>query len=491
MIQFLDGFDKYGSVNSNTSSVASLMAGEWTTTGSTGNIVAGLSATGYALSFGSATTFSKTLASNQATLILGYRFNTALSQNLIITFTDAGTAQATVMVNVTSGTISVRTGGSAGALIATSTSAVAANTTHYLEMSLSFTATGAYQVWLDGISILSGTGNLHTTSNTTANGFLVNAGNATIDDLYVFDTTGATNNAPVLTSPRIETTFPVSDASIQFAIGASIFGNSVSRAGGTMNASANFMYLRPITATQSCTLNTLYMLPYNSVTGNWQLVIYADSAGVPGALLGYATASGSGFTAGVPIFAALLTPVNLTAGTQYWIGFISGTTGMQVAAQDSLALTRQAAVTFTGTPPSTCPATSAGVATLTTWGAVTGILNNTYEVSQQPPPGQYSYVYDSTVGHQDLFNFSALSVIPTTIYAVAVKAYAAKSDSGNRTMSLRTLSSGANSGGNLTGQGLGVTYQWMGSMFETDPATSVAWTGVGLNAAQSGYRIDS
>jgi hypothetical protein len=131
-------------------------------------------------------------------------------------------------------------------------------------------------------------------------------------------------------------------------------------------------------------------------------------------------------------------------------------------------------------------------ATYPFWGAVTLTSPvNFYEVNQQPAAGVYSYVYDSVMGHEDLYNFSALSVIPTSIYAVSVKTWAAKSDTGSRTMSMRMLSGGTDSGGTNTGIGLGTTFQWYSTMFENDPATSVAWTGTGLNAAQSGFRIDS
>jgi len=77
------------------------------------------------------------------------------------------------------------------------------------------------------------------------------------------------------------------------------------------------------------------------------------------------------------------------------------------------------------------------------------------------------------------------------VYAVSVKSYAAKSDTGVRTMSNRLLSSGVDSGGSLTGQTLSQTFQWYATNFDTDPGTGAAWTGVGLNAAQSGFRIDS
>ena len=141
--------------------------------------------------------------------------------------------------------------------------------------------------------------------------------------------------------------------------------------------------------------------------------------------------------------------------------------------------------------PATAPTMTTGQATPTVWGGVTATTANYYEVAQAPAPSNYSYVYSSTVGNEDLYNFNNLSVIPTTIYAVQMKAWAAKSDTGTRTFSLRINSSGVDNGGSLVGQGLGTTYQWYQSMFPVDPNTSAAWTGAGLNAATAGFRVDS
>jgi hypothetical protein len=77
------------------------------------------------------------------------------------------------------------------------------------------------------------------------------------------------------------------------------------------------------------------------------------------------------------------------------------------------------------------------------------------------------------------------------VYAVAVKGYVQRSDSGAKTISLRTKSGASDSGGSLAGQTPATTYGWMASVFETDPATGAAWTGANLNAATSGIRVDS
>jgi hypothetical protein len=166
------------------------------------------------------------------------------------------------------------------------------------------------------------------------------------------------------------------------------------------------------------------------------------------------------------------------------------TNGLQIA--DSANQGRAGASTFASGAPSSPPTLSATTTALL-WGNITlASPANYYEVSQQPPPAaNTSYVFDATVGHEDLYGFPNLSVIPASVYAVAVKAFCARSDSGARTVSLRTKSSATDGGGSLTGQTPGTSYAWIGSNFETDPNGSIPWTGVNLNAATSGFKVDA
>jgi hypothetical protein len=509
---FLESFDKYGVPNANGATntaptTAHLVAqGDWTsaTTGTQSTIVTGLSATGGAISLGGCT-LSKTLSGNYPRLIGGVRFAASLGAVVGMQFNDNVTAQCGIMINNGTGTISLKNGTySSGTIIATSTASVSANSTHYLEWDLTFSNTGAYQVWLDGLSILSGTADLTTTANNYANVYQLSSGGGTntlvCDDLYLFDATGTRNNAALLTNPRIETTFPISDNTVQFAFGAASLGASAPRNNGSINATANFWYVRPLTPTQNCTLVSLTVLPgTTSGTINLRPVVYADNAGAPGTLL-TTGATATGMTLAVPLLLNLTSAQSLTAGTQYWIGFMSDIAlTTMIAGVDGLQLGRSATVTFTSGAPSTAPASSSGITTLDIWGNITGTTTNTYCVSGvnvgEPPAGpplpNQSYVSDATVGHEDLYNFGSLSSTPTNIYAVAVKAYCARSDSGARTVSMRLKSGPTDSAGTLPGQSPANTYGWLASYFETDPNGSVAWSPSALNAASSGLRIDS
>lgn len=507
---FIEGFDKYGVPNADggaanaTPGVANLLAqGDWTScsTGTNSGIVAGLSASGGAFRVVGSVQLSKTLSANYTRLIGGIRFSSSLTNIGGVQFMDTSTAQCGISINASTGTISIKNGNSSsGTVIATSTVSVSADSVHFLEWDLTFSNTGAYQVWLDGISILSGTGDLTATANAYANVFQINSGqNITWDDLYIFDSTGTRNNAVLLTAPRVETTFPVSDNSVQFAFGAATVGASLPRNASSLNQNANFWYVRSIIPTQNCTLASLGML---AMSGNGAMqmrpIVYSDNAGVPGSLL----TSGPtvvGLASNALVTLSLTTGQALTAGAQYWIGFMSDVAQTAfIAGGDALGQGRSATVTFASGAPASAPASSA-TTSLCVWGNVTGITGNLYivaggnigPVAAGPPLPNQMYVASSVAAQEDLYNFGALTTTPTNIYAVAVKAYAAKSDSGARTVSMRTKSGATDSGGSLTGQGVGTSYGWLSSYFELDPNGNIAWTAAGLNAAASGLRIDS
>jgi hypothetical protein len=498
---FLESFDKYGAANSNNTVVSALLtAGEWTSalTASTfPTVVAGLNGlSGFAVLLGgTANVLSKTLAGNYSRLIGGHRFANSLAAGAGIQFLDAGTVQASIQFNTT-GTFSVRNGiYTSGTVLGTSTASVTANTTHYLEWDFTFGNSGSYQLWLDGVSILSGSGDTTATANNFANQFqFIAASNATgltVDDLYLFDTTGTTNNAVLLTSPRIETQFPTSDGAVQFAAGAAIIGSSVSRTATTVTPAANELRLRPITPAVNCTITAVGLLPgATSAAVQQRPVVYTDLAGVPNTLMS-AGSTVTGTTANVAKTMPLTTPQALTAGTQYWAGFMcdilvsGGMNGL-----DGTNTNRIATATFASGAPGTAPTTTASLSTVI-WGSVTTAAGNWYAAGQNPPQGSASYVFDATVGHEELYAFPALSASAPTIYAVAVKANLAKSDAGAKTVSMRVKSGSVDSAGSVSSAAPGTTYGWLTSLFPTDPNTSAAWSLAALNAAQAGVKVES
>jgi hypothetical protein len=189
----------------------------------------------------------------------------------------------------------------------------------------------------------------------------------------------------------------------------------------------------------------------------------------------------------------LTTPQNLTAGTQYWLGYMNDilVSGC-IQAADGTGQGRTATSTFASGAPGSAPATTGGANTDMVYGNITLTTPvNFYEVNQQPPAGINSYVFDATVAHEDLYNFPALSTPGAVIHSVAVKGFVQKSDSGTRTVSFRIKSGATDSAGSLAGQALGTSFSWMGSFFPVDPNTSAAWTVAALNLATGGMRVDS
>jgi hypothetical protein len=491
----VEGFDKYGGINSNTTGVVALLtAGEWTSA-SVATLVSGLSGTGFAVQLGSASSLQKTLSAAVGRMIGGFRINTNIVARAGIQLLDALNSQCAVGIN-TDGTISVRNGLLAsGTALGTSAASISANTTHYIEFDITFGNAAPYQVWLDGVSVLSGSGDTTTTANNTANGFNLTAaisGVATFDDLYIFDATGSTNNAVLLTSPRVETQFPTSDGAVQFAAGAAVVGESILRSTTILNNTANTLRLHPVVPPVACTLVSIAFTAGNTGNGtvNIRPVVYGDTAGAPGTLLG----SGStvvGTTAGAVKTMPLTSSVLLSAGVTYWIGHMTDVVLTNGLAQMDPALTdRTATATFASGAPATAPAMAGAVGT-GIWGNVTVAGNNWYMASRNPTLGNLSYVYDATIGHEDLYNFPALTVPSPTIHVVAVKGNVAKSDSGAKTFTVRTKSGATDSAGSASSLAPSTAYAWMPSLFPVDPATSAAWSLSGLNAAQAGIRVET
>lgn len=529
--QFIEGFDKYGPIGmgaGQTSLTALLTASEWNSTHASGatapiTIVAGLSTPGLALQLvgkntNSECSISKTLSSNLGRILGGMRFSLLIGASVpdyCITFGDSGTGQCAIVINGVSGTFSFYSGqywtpssGSVtGTLIQSTAKNVASLQTHYLEWDITIGSNGAFELWLDGIPMMLGAGNTKGgTANSTVNTFQVVAtqingigstlNQFNVDDIYIFDTTGSFCNAVVQTSPRVETGVGTSDSSIQFTNGATIVGPAYSVVTATA-APGVALFLQRVTPTVSMTLNSVSCLPMaTNGSVKFKCVLYSDSAGAPNTL----TATGNetiGTTSGIVFTGAFASGQSLTGGTSYWIGFITDTS-LALAEVDgtTTGTTSQQAQTKANTYGSGAPAgplsgMTTGLANWLMYGNCTGSGSNYVSENVAPPVGDSSFVTDSTVGHEDLYGFPALSVAPSTIYTCAVKVYAKKADAGTRTVSLDMKSSSTDGNGSSAGQAPGTSYGWIGSFFNTDPNTSAAWTAANLNAAKSGFKIAS
>lgn len=522
-LRFLDGFDKYGPIGTAGGTAATLAAlmisgqgittnsGAWTGTAFVGSgtmaIVAGLSTPGTALqlsasSTGSSAILKKTTATNFARMIGGVRVNVgSLAGTSGIECLDGAGIQASWQINPTTGTISVMSGGIVvGTVLGTSALAMSANTTHYIEWDFTFTTTGAYQIWVDGSSVLSGTGNLRAgTTNNQASALWLevsssSAQSTTFDDLYVLDTSGgAPWNAVLNTAPRVETSEPSSDSQTQFSNGASLLGDDYFVVNNAASSGANTIFLRKFTAAANMTLNSVTWLPQQTgVSVKSKSLIYADNGSGTG-VTGAPIATGTevvGVTAGTLLTSAFGSPPALTAGTTYWIG---GMTDSLYTMQevDSTTTGFNAANTYASGPP-TSPALTSGKPSWLIFGNCTGAAVNWVSTDRNPPPGDASYAFSSTVGQEDLQNFPALSVSPTAVYAVQVTGYLKKTDAGARTVSLDVKSGGSDGNGDNSGFSPPTAYGYCSSIFATDPATGLQWaSGTAVNSATCGYKVAS
>ena len=142
--------------------------------------------------------------------------------------------------------------------------------------------------------------------------------------MYVFDSTGSVNNA-VRGDSRVETLFPTADASVAFTPSQGVIGAYYSLSNSTSYISGGQLFLRKFTAPVSGTVNSISIVPAASASGaNFKPAIYADNTGSPGTLL----SSGSqvtGATASTTLTMPLTTPQSLTAGTSYWLGYVTDT----------------------------------------------------------------------------------------------------------------------------------------------------------------------
>ena len=191
------------------------------------------------------------------------------------------------------------------------------------------------------------------------------------DDLYLDDGTGSI----LATNPVVETHVETSDsATAQFSVGASVFGASVNYSNATNAPGANTLFLRAFTPTVSGTLASISTIPAaTSSTAKFKAVVYADSSNKPGSLL--ATGNevvGTGTAAWNNVLtSSFSSPPSLTAGTQYWIGFITDTS-VALELSDNNTNGQQASNTYTSGAPGTAPTMSTGKNDWILWGNLDG-----------------------------------------------------------------------------------------------------------------------
>lgn len=203
MIEFIDGFDHYNN--------ATNVARKWDVGSNLNNFSAGrfggnaISATG-----GGANTVTLTA---QQTRVMGFALqtNSTTLNGIIAQFKDAGSNQVELRLDGSQHLQVTRN----ATVLGTSSSTYPISAWHYVEWKVKIDpSTGTYEVRVDGVNVLSGTGaNTRNTANSTANQALINSLGGftlTFDDLYILNTSGSANN-DFLGECRIFTSLPTGD----------------------------------------------------------------------------------------------------------------------------------------------------------------------------------------------------------------------------------------------------------------------------------------
>jgi hypothetical protein len=197
---YIDGFDTYESTN-NTAPAAGTLDSRYFINGSSVKVQEGRDAAGHCIEFQSSTLAYRKVVTTNATLVVGAAVYTSgfgfAAHTPLLMYTETALG---MNVNLGfNGTIAVRRGSTT--LNTSATGVMTANTWQYVELQVLCSNTGSYELWVDGVSILSDTGvdtqNHASKSYHDAIGLASGTGVTftRLDDFYVCDGTGSTNNS--------------------------------------------------------------------------------------------------------------------------------------------------------------------------------------------------------------------------------------------------------------------------------------------------------
>lgn len=337
-------------------------------------------------------------------------------------------------------------------------------------------ALGKWQTLTDTnskLSITSGTGRNSTNSlkctAPSSSGFLQGVTSAVSSIIVGFalkvDAFDATIEAPFLAfldSSTYQLTVSVlSNGQIRFRSGRIDTGSTLSTSSASViTATNNYFYLE-------------FQITFNSATG--ALVLHSNGVNVPlSASSGLNTApSGNNFFQTFQIGGCMPSISYSTATTyEYDDLYMLTTTG---GTNTSFLGDVRIACVFPNGAGSSTQFTPNGAAT--NWQCV----NETSE------DGDTTYVSSATAGQKDLYTKQATPATTGPIFGVQFCSVARKDDAGARSIA-NTWLSGATAQDGAT-KALNQTYGWFLDMTESDPATGVAWTKTGFDAAQQGAKV--
>lgn len=285
---------------------------------------------------------------------------------------------------------------------------------------------------------------------------------------------------------RCWTRIPASDGTVQFTKSSTTAIQTLSSGPNSTSITANVGRYSPFTAAYTGTIGTIsFNLFTGGYTGNMKCAIYASSGSVPTTVLGTATpitnpvGGANNFTFG--------SPVSVTQGTQYWLA-IEGDSGNGSWVVNASNSTGVVATTTYASFPASNPAVTLVQNPVQSSVTIT-YGSNAMLVSEAQQDTTSTYVYDSNVGDNDLYNIASSGSTVSSVTAVTTRGFVEKSDAGARGAAMQ-IKSGATTV-QSTATLLSTSFGWLYRTDLTDPNTTASWVPANVDSVQIGPIVTS
>lgn len=409
---------------------------------------------------------------------------------------DGTTAQCTIWFE-NDGAIRLRAGSSnSGTILATFTGAFAAQTWNQFQIEATVNSTtGAIHIRKNGNTSddFSATGlNTQASGNAYSNLIkLTTSGSSTqnfLDDVLIFSSSGSAPNTWVGDVRAIQMMAASDPATIDFSPFPTTYGyNSNSDGGNTDSELANTIYWTAVTSGRDGKITSASVTLASGFTGHMIAGIYSSGGtNGPNSLLGTSTAVTNPVT-GLNVF-NFSTPVSVSNGGTYYVAILADAA---FSIKDSTTLDATAVPTTTGANPYASGFTVTNpnpVNTIRTFKLGFTITPANHEqINELKEDGDTTYIFDSTVGDEDLYGVSAMSSTPASIVGVIAKMFCRKDATGGRSIALQFKSGTTEVNGTTAVMNTG--YGWLTQTQMQDPNTSAPWTETGVNNALLGPKI--
>lgn len=348
--------------------------------------------------------------------------------------------------------------------------------------------TGSFTVRKNGNNVADFTAtslDTQTSANAYANKLTVATGPNAASGTYQFDDLFWKSDASVVAwmgDLRCYTRMPATDQSVQFSRAPTNFVQTPLAQSGVLAVVAGRGQYTPFVAAVDGAIGSATVSFGTGYTGNLKCSIFASSGSAPTTVLGSANIVVNPATGSNPI--TFGTPITVSKGTQYWIGFDSDTASGTWTTAATLAgvISTTAYASF----PVASPTLTTGLAPIFCSLTIAVSTNNSC-VNEAQQDGLTSYVYDSNPGDADFYAIGSIPA-PASTVAVITRGYMQKSDAGTRTAAIQ-VKSGATTVATPTLTLTNSGWQWASRTDLLDPNTGAAWAAAAVDALQVGPKV--